>query len=247
MARNDSRLVSIYVLSDPRDGADRYVGQTTKPLRDRVACHMAPSSIREGTPRGAWLRELAGAGLRPTARLLRVTDAARADDGERAEIARLRAEGAPLVNVVGGGFGGTLGLSPSPETRERISRAQRGKPRGPMPREAVERAVAKRRGRKRSPEAIEATAAAKRGTKHTPEALAKMSAAHLARYRVPGARERLAQAHGGKPFMDQNGRRYETIQGAARDLGLSPGHICSVLKGKRKSTGGYVFRYEGKG
>lgn len=247
MARNDDRLVSIYVLSDPRDGSDRYVGQTTKSLLDRIACHMAPSSIREKTPRGAWLRELAAAGLRPTARLLRVVGAAGADEGERTEIARLRAEGAPLVNVVGGGFGGTLGVSPSPETRERISRAQRGKPKGPIPREAIERAAAKRRGRKMPAAAVAAGAAKRRGMKRTEEQKRRLSEVRRAWMAKAGNREKLSRAHGGKPFVDQSGRRYETIQGAARDLGLSPGHICSVLKGKRKSTGGYVFRYEGKG
>lgn len=37
--------------------------------------------------------------------------------------------------------------------------------------------------------------------------------------------------------------RYESIKHAAIDLKLQSGHICNVLKGKRKSTGGYTFKY----
>ena len=37
--------------------------------------------------------------------------------------------------------------------------------------------------------------------------------------------------------------QFESLHAAASKLGLQTGHICSVLKGKRKTTGGYTFKY----
>lgn len=37
--------------------------------------------------------------------------------------------------------------------------------------------------------------------------------------------------------------QFESLHAAANALGLQAGHICSVLKGKRKATGGKTFRY----
>lgn len=61
------------------------------------------------------------------------------------------------------------------------------------------------------------------------------------------ATQRIANsvAQGGRPFVDQHGRRYETIKGAARELGLAANKICAVLKGKRSHTGGYRFAFIG--
>ncbi|MCM1532774.1 MAG: NUMOD4 domain-containing protein [Ruminococcus flavefaciens] len=37
--------------------------------------------------------------------------------------------------------------------------------------------------------------------------------------------------------------RYEGLSQAARSLGISAGHLCSCLKGKRRSCGGYLWKY----
>ena len=52
-----------------------------------------------------------------------------------------------------------------------------------------------------------------------------------------------ARAHGGRPFVDQNGVRYETVSEAARSIGYSRRGIQFVLQGKYPHVGGYVFRY----
>lgn len=42
----------------------------------------------------------------------------------------------------------------------------------------------------------------------------------------------------------ETGQEFESLHAAAKALQLQPGHICSVLKQKRKSTGGYTFNYK---
>lgn len=37
---------------------------------------------------------------------------------------------------------------------------------------------------------------------------------------------------------------YESLSEAARQLKLQPSSICKVIKGKRKTTGGYIFKYK---
>ena len=71
----------------------------------------------------------------------------------------------------------------------------------------------------------------------------KISRGNSGKVRSEEHRVKDARAKGGRPFVDQNGARYETIQGAARTLGLQPSCICQVLKGLRRSTGSYVFKY----
>ena len=46
-----------------------------------------------------------------------------------------------------------------------------------------------------------------------------------------------------KSFVDQNGKMYTCVNDAANKLNLSKGNIHSVLKGKRKHTKGYTFKY----
>lgn len=77
-------------------------------------------------------------------------------DREREVIAVLRANGARLTNLTDGGEG-CLGMVLSPESRAKLSAAQRG--------------------RKHSPEHVANQAAALRGKKHSPERRAAISAA----------------------------------------------------------------------
>jgi hypothetical protein len=99
------------------------------------------------------------------------------------------------------------------------------------------------------------------GLKHTEETKARIAASVRGR-KNPGAaaahrgnkynagrtqtveeRQLRSRALGGRPIIDQNGRVYPTTNGACRELGLDQSHVVAVLKGRAKSTGGYVFRY----
>lgn len=57
------------------------------------------------------------------------------------------------------------------------------------------------------------------------------------------ARSKISKSLGGRPFIDQFGKRYETTTEASRLLNLTQSHVWAVLKGREKSTKGFVFKY----
>ena len=72
----------------------------------------------------------------------------------------------------------------------------------------------------------------------------RLRESNLGKKRSEETRLNMAISKGGRPFVDQNEMVYHTIQGAARTLGLRATDICRVLKGRRKSVGGYRFSYQ---
>jgi hypothetical protein len=63
----DAATGTIYALVDPRDGAVRYIGQTTKTVAERLAGHIARPAPRVGV----WISELREVGLAPFPMALR--------------------------------------------------------------------------------------------------------------------------------------------------------------------------------
>ena len=89
----------VYVLSDPRTTADRYVGETGNPSR-RLGEHVSGDEVRTRE----WVAELRAIGLKPTMRVVeRIDDNTRmrAQAFEHVWIRRLSAHGADLLNVSG--------------------------------------------------------------------------------------------------------------------------------------------------
>lgn len=97
------------------------------------------------------------------------------------------------------------------------------------------------RGTKHSPEARKKMSEAGRGVPKTPEHVAKVAAAHRGMKRSREARLRISRSRGGTSITDQRGRVFESASSAARELGLRPGNISSVLAGKLHTTGGRTF------
>lgn len=86
---------TLYALVDPRDGAVRYVGQTTQSLGARLAGHLTRPSPRVG----AWLEELQASDYEPDIIPLKSgVSAASLLAVERAEITRRLLDGAELLN-----------------------------------------------------------------------------------------------------------------------------------------------------
>jgi hypothetical protein len=138
-------------------------------------------------------------------------------------------------------------------TRAKMSAAQLGNTHGlgkKQSPETIAKRVASLRAtlcsRTLTAEQRERMAAAQRGKRASAEAREKMSRARLGVPLGPLSPEHLAnlsRSRGGRPFVDQHGNRHETLRGAARVLELHASHISAVLRGKRGSTGGYVFRF----
>lgn len=131
----------IYALTCPRCGAVRYIGKSMSGMR-RPRQHLAPSSLAQPCHRTHWLRSLIAANLHPGVRVLE--ELASSDGLVAAEvrwIAHGRVQGWPLTNGTDGGDGTpghkhteeTLALlskrarNKSPEVRQRMADAQRGK------------------------------------------------------------------------------------------------------------------------
>jgi hypothetical protein len=87
---------TVYVLLDPRGDTIRYVGQTTRPLPQRLSGHLSS----RGTPMAAWVADLRGLGLRPGIRSI-VEDVPEMDllNVEQAEIMDHIRAGWPLLNA----------------------------------------------------------------------------------------------------------------------------------------------------
>lgn len=61
----EPRRTWIYALRDPRDGAVRYVGKTTKGLDERLHGHLKLARLRPKSHRDWWIRSLGAVGLTP--------------------------------------------------------------------------------------------------------------------------------------------------------------------------------------
>ncbi len=91
----------IYALVDPRNGAIRYIGQTSLSLKQRLSGHLHDRF--KPTRKGEWMIELDAAGLRPGIVNLRSAPLEDLNAHEIELIAAMRAAGADLLNITHGG------------------------------------------------------------------------------------------------------------------------------------------------
>jgi group I intron endonuclease len=172
----------IYALIDPDSREIRYVGQTCN-IKKRYSDHTERwSFVRRSTHRSHWLGSLQDRGARPIMLPLQTCSCDERNDAERWWILHLRSQGYSLTNATDGGDG-LCGYTFSPETRAKISRAQKGNK--------------KASGYVHTPEALRKMADASRGRKPSAENLAKRSAAMKGRYFSPEHRGRISQAKAG--------------------------------------------------
>src|ERR1019366_3930855 len=158
----------IYTLSDPRTLEVRYVGMTTKTLKERLKGHLR--NVREKNHRAFWIRSLLAAGVRPEIAELEIVPVGDRAAAERRWIEFYLAQGADLVNATLGGEG-LFGYKHSDEARRKIAASKLGKP-GPT------------RGIKMGP--------------RTPETREALRVAALRQYEDPAQREAVSRVHKGK-------------------------------------------------
>lgn len=91
-----NRTGTIYTLTDPRDGAVRYIGKTTKPLLERLANHLASPT---NPAMRVWINTLGGQGLTPHIAPLTTASAEDLTAEEERQIQRAAAAGHPLLNA----------------------------------------------------------------------------------------------------------------------------------------------------
>jgi len=139
----------------------RYVGQTVNPSL-RLTRHKTDAlhdSRHAHFPVYRWIRKHGPNRIQMT--ILEVTSLDEVDKAERAWIAKFRQEGTRLLNISEGGSAPARGVSPSAETRKKISLALKGI--------------------KRSPETRAKMSQARKGTRMTDSAHANHLKAHRSR------------------------------------------------------------------
>lgn len=230
----------VYGLADPITGELRYIGKSTTGVARRLGSHMCASSLRGKTRKNNWLKSLIRRGLKPEAFVIEAFDSkSPLNESERHQIAAFKMMGARLTNGTIGGDG--QGGPCPPARREKIAAAQRGKPRPKWSAERRRRPVSV--AHLQTPEARKASANARRGVARPPHVIEAMRLGREKYWKSDANRSAQSRSHGGRPFVDQTGRRYETQQGAARELGLPASQINRVLKGLRPSARGFTFTY----
>ncbi len=197
----------IYALVDPRTGAIRYIGITSKILKRRLSAHIAVAKAGEQTHRAAWIRNLLSQALTPAIVLLQETD----DVAREAYwIAEYRAMGADLTNGTAGGEGLP---NPSPETRQRISQAMKARMGTDASKEIIRQA---NRRREWSPESIERRREYMRARMSAPESRAHISELLKGRPKSAHTRKLIGDAARNRVVTDA---ARENIRRAARERG----------------------------
>lgn len=186
----------IYGLVDPRTGHLRYVGKSTSGLK-RPRMHTQPWALAHagGSHRGCWFRSLVAEHLQPEVTILQeVTGSEDLYDLERRWISYLRGLGCPLTNTTDGGAG-CQGVSPSAETRAKITAANTGKVHSAETRAKMSAA---RQRRVITAETRAKASASLKGRVVTPEHAAKISAKLVGHPVSEETRAKISAAHRGR-------------------------------------------------
>ena len=130
--------VNIYRLRDPRTNVTRYVGKTVQSLSYRFAQHLYGSG-RTLNKCSAWFRSLKKIGLQPQISLIEKVNEDAWIEAEKHWIAFYRGSGNRLCNLSDGGEG-PHGNKMSPETKEKIGRAAKGRIKSPETRRKISEA-----------------------------------------------------------------------------------------------------------
>lgn len=232
-------MIAVYRLLDPTTSDVRYVGRTTDPVK-RLREHLRR---RGRSHRAKWIASLVRTGLAPVMQVIEWVDTnADANARERHWVARLRAEGAALVNATDGGEG-TLGLPCLPETRAAISAANMGKTLG-RPKSPAHRAAMRASWTAEKREAAALRTARRVGWQHSAAAKAKVGAANRGRTISAAHRAAISAAHKGRPIPSttraalilSNRNRPNTPQAEAWREAISASMKAQIASGARTTA-----------
>jgi len=232
-----STVMFIYGLYDPVTDDIRYVGLTTKTIEKRYNVHMyVAANKKEPTHVARWIGSLLNQGLKPVAKLLQQCD--NLEDLKKAEIAQIALQkslGANLCNLTIGGDG-FIGYKATEEQREKMSKSQLGKKHGPWS-EEVKRKLS----------------VANKGVPFTTERRTNISNGLKGKIKNVGPQNPMY----GRKFencpnsisvaqLDLDGnvlRIFPSMTAVTSITGINNSHIGSVCKGKRKTSGGFKWKY----
>lgn len=197
----------VYALCAP-DGRPRYIGKSTCGLkRPRQHGNSAMMRQHEHLPVTMWVRSLRARGLDYSIEVVEETKREKLNEAEIFWIASFRSWGFKLLNCTDGGEG-MLGFHRSPESRERVARALRGRTISSEQRAKISASV--------------------RATMATPESRAKL----LARPPLSAeVRERINAANRGRALSPEHRKK---LSDTTRGRPLSPEHVANMRAARRR-------------
>lgn len=223
----DSKYL-IYALIDPRTNEIRYIGKSITGLT-RPKYHKY-TFLKENTYKANWLKNLYKSGKEYKILVLEYLESKdQLNDKEIFYISMYKSLGAPLTNLTIGGDG----TNGKPQTeKQKKATIESNKKRGVTTKQLevfkYYNNLRKLGIIKTSQKNIDRFREYAKNRKYTIE-----------------EREKHSLILGGKPFICvETGEKFISRSIAAEKLGLKTEHIYRVLYGKRKSTGGYTFKFE---
>lgn len=134
----------VYALVDSGDPETyHYIGKTTLQIEARLYGHMIGRKYDKNLHKVRWMAQVIDAGREVLILSIEECPSENLDGREIYWIAKALADGHPLTNLTAGGEGG---VNPSPEVREKIANALRGRKRPAHVVEAVRLSASQRTG-----------------------------------------------------------------------------------------------------
>lgn len=241
---------SIYTLSNPITNEIKYVGFTSLTLDKRLKSHMHDSK-RRNTHLYCWIRKLKQNNLMPTIELLDVCDMNNWRELECYWIYQLRTWGFNLTNLAEGGMGNPImnketkrkisealkgksswnkGIPCSIETKKKLSKVLTGRIHS---KESRKKMSISQTGRKASEQTKKLMSSKQKGRKDTRSFQAK-------RNQILSLSKPVFQFTKNNEFINE----WESAVDAYENTQINKSHIGECCNGKRKSAGGFIWKFK---
>lgn len=210
--------VLIYTLSDPSSGEVKYVGQTSKTLNERFILHLKDAKYKKNNKRIAWINSLIKKEKEP---IIEIVDEVNEDEWvfwEMYWIEQFKAWGFTLKNETIGGEG-AKGYVHTESTKEKM------------------------RGRILSSETREKMSLAKKGL---PCHWAGVYGEDHPMFGLNHSEETKNKLRKQVSQFNKKGeliKQWKGLKEASKSTGIEIGNISKACQGKRKTAGGFVWRY----
>lgn len=246
----------IYTLAHPTNLNEiRYVGATSLSIEERKKSHLrAARSLKKNFKNVAWIRSLTKEGIEPHIEIIDLCDCNNWQATEQYWIEQFKVWGFKLNNMVAGGLGAK---SPSLEVREKIRIANTGKSawnKGLTFSEESRKLMSEsHKGQipwNKGVPGLKGEDNPSFGKKRSNEQIANMSKTtlNLSQDKKNNIIEAVKKANS-KAIIQcaTNGdelKRWTNGSIASSELSIHHGHISDCCSGKRKTAGGYVWKYQ---
>lgn len=235
-------MIKIYMIIDPRNENEiRYIGKTKMSLIKRMYGHMFHGRKKRKSPLYLWINKLLNQGVLPVIKLIEEIDETKWIEREIFWIKFYRDKfGDKILNLSDGGQS-NLNLSPSQETRRKISLGNKGK-------------IGYWKGKKMTIEHKSNIGKGGIGLKRTDETKKNISDSLKGKKLSQQHKKAISNGLSGYkkgvfkicPKTNEILNEYTSIAEAIKQNGLEKvkTNLIGVCKGRGKTCGGYIWKYK---